>query len=116
MMATDVGQFFQELDGGVFEQKLGEAIHEACKGAVGFEKAASITVKLDIKRLGKSHQVNVAHKIVSTVPTMRGKMTEEETTETPMHVGKNGVTLFPENQYQMLDRQGQPTKQQTGAE
>lgn len=105
-MATDVGRFFEELDGGVFADKLGAALHDAAKGAVDWERAGKVTITLDIKRLGNGSQVTISHKLVAAMPTLRGKVTEEETTATPMHVGKNGVTFFPEEQYPMFDHRG----------
>lgn len=114
-MSTDVGRFFEELDGGVFADKLGAALHDAAKGVVDYERAGKVTITLDIKRLGKGHQVTISHKLVAAMPTPRGKVTEEETTETPMHVGKNGVTFFPEDQYPMFDHRGKvPARSKEG--
>ena len=114
-MTTDVTQFFHELDGGVFAEKLGQALHDVAHGAVDFDGEGKITIAQGFKQIGSGYQVKISHKLTATIPTLRGKITEEETTETPMHVGKNGPSYFPENQGQMLDLRGN-VKDPTDAE
>lgn len=114
---TDVATFMDDLDGGMFANKLGKALSEAAGGCVDFNKEAAVTLTFKLKRIGNSYQVGIQHKIAYTVPTQRGKVTEEDTTETPMHVGTGGrMTVFPENQHQMFGRKGEPTASQTNPE
>ena len=106
---TDVTQFVADLDGGVFMQKLGRAISEVAGGVVDNNDKGAIDIRLNFKRIGQSYQVNIGHTLKYTVPTLRGKIMEEDTTETPMHVNTGGrVSIFPENQHQLLTRTGEP--------
>jgi hypothetical protein len=106
---TNVNQFLEDLDGGVFIQKLARAISEVAGGVVDNNDKGSIDIKLNIKRIGQSYQVNIGHTLKYTVPTLRGKISEEDTTETPMHVNTGGmVSIFPENQNQLFTRTGEP--------
>lgn len=96
---TDAPQFVADLDAGVFAEKLGRALSDVAAGVIDNSKAGKVTITLDIKRIGESHQVAIAHKLAYTKPTRRGKSSEEDTTETPMHVGRGGsLSLFPQDQ------------------
>lgn len=106
---TDVVRFLEDLDGGVFLQKLARAISEVAGGVVDHDAKGNIDLKFNLQRIGNSYQVNIAHTLKYTVPTMRGKISEEDTTQTPMHVNTGGlVSIFPENQHQLLTRNGEP--------
>lgn len=111
-MTTDTTKFLQDLDGGVFEQKLAHVLSEAAASAIDHDKESTVTIKLKLKRIGTSYQVAVTHQLAFSMPTDRGKKTEEDTTETPMYVGTGGkVTLFLEGQSQLFDRNGKPAIQ-----
>jgi len=102
MKATDVGEFFEELDAGVFAQKIGHELSQVAASVVNHQRAGQIQITLDVKQIGSGHQVAVTHKLRSTRPTKRGKVTEEDETQTPMHVGTGGaMSFFPENQMQL---------------
>lgn len=106
---TDVTQFFEDLDGGVFIQKPARALSEVAGGVVDNNDKGSIDIKLNLKRIGQSYQVNIGHTLKYTVPTLRGKISEEDTTETPMHVNTGGrLSIFSENQNQLFTRRGEP--------
>ena len=108
-MSTNTAQFIDDLDAGVFAEKLGKILSDVAAGVIDHDKVGNITIQLDMKRIGTSYQVAISHKLKSTKPTRKGKLTEEETTQTPMHVGKHGaLSLFPENQFQMFNKTGQP--------
>ncbi|MEM6485316.1 MAG: hypothetical protein AAF662_10070 [Pseudomonadota bacterium] len=99
---TDFGVFINELDAGVFSDKLAHELSTAALAVVQHDRVGQLQITLDIKKIGTS-QVTVSHKMRSTRPTMRGKQTEEDTTETAMHVGKGGrMTFFPESQVDMF--------------
>lgn len=107
-MTTDVPQFISELDAGVFEEKLSRQLSDVAGAVVDHDKPGSITIKFDISRIGSSHQVKVEHKLTYSRPTGKGKITEENKTVTPMHVGVGGaLTLFPPDQTQMFDKRGE---------
>jgi len=106
-MTTDVTEFFSDLDGGAFEQKLARALSDVAGSVIDHDKEGAINITLKLKRIGSSYQVAVRHKLTFTRPTSKGKVSEENTTETPMHVGTGGrLTLFPENQEQMFTKTG----------
>jgi len=104
-METNVTEFITDLDGGIFEQKLSHAISQVAAGVIEHNKAGKISLTFDLKRIGDSHQVAVNHKLTFTQPTSKGKISEENTTKTPMHVGRGGVlSLFPEDQGQLFGK------------
>lgn len=106
---TDVTQFLEDLDGGVFIQKLARAISEVAGGVVDHNAKGKIDIQLTLERIGQSYQVNIGHALKYTVPTLRGKISEEDLTATPMHVNTGGkVSIFPENQNQLFTRTGEP--------
>ena len=114
---TDVVRFLEDLDGGVFLQKIARAISEVAGGVVDHDAKGNLDLKLNFQRIGNSYQVNIAHTLKYTVPTMRGKISEEDTTETPMHVNTGGkVSIFPENQNQLFTRKGEPKTPQNTEE
>ena len=111
MKPTDATQFLSDLDGGVFVQKLSHALSEVAAGAVDNGKTGKVQITFEVSRLGDSYQVMVGHKILTVVPTNRGKRGEEDTTKTPMHVGKGGrISLLQEDQLQMFTGDGQIAK------
>lgn len=119
MNPTPVDQFINELNGGVFAEKLGALLSEVAARVVDHGKVGQIVIKLDLKQMGENHMVNVTHKLTHTAPTQRGKNSGEDTTETPMHVGKGGrMTLFPEEQvpagqmHMLKGRSGEPMPNQ----
>lgn len=98
-MTTDVRALLEDLDAGIFESKLAKALSDTAMAVVTQGKAGKVTVQFDLKQISNSQQVTVAHKLSYTHPTPKGKISEENTTETPMHVGRGGVlSLFPEEQ------------------
>lgn len=111
-MSTDVQSFIADLDGGVLEKKLSEILSAVAGAAVQHGKVGKVTLDLKFTQIGNSSQVQVEHTIKYTQPTARGKMSEDNTTITPMHVGKRGVlTFFPEDQGQLFTRSGEPNNE-----
>ena len=95
-MATDVSQFLSDLSAGVFAGKVSAAIERAVFGTIAHDKKGKVTITLEFEQLGASRQVLVKHTLAYTEPTARGKVSEEDTTDTPMHVNADGsVTIFP---------------------
>lgn len=96
---TNVEQLLGDLDGGVFAQKIAAALSDTALGVVHTGKVGKVIVSFDFKQIGESNQVAVAHTLKYVRPTQRGKVTEENTTATPLHVGGRGkLTLFPDTQ------------------
>ncbi|AEW24641.1 hypothetical protein ACNCRD_004888 [Escherichia coli] len=104
---TDVNVFINDLDGGVFVNKLGAVLSEVAFGVNSTNKKGKVCVEFELSSLDEN-RVSVSHKLKFTRPTMRGSKSEEDTTNTPMFVNKGGeLTLFQKDQGQLFDKQGQ---------
>lgn len=58
---------------------------------------------------GADNRVKIKHKLSYVRPTNRGKISEEDTTETPMYVNRGGrLTILQEDQGQLLTLAGEP--------
>lgn len=100
---TDIAQLFHDLDAGIFSQRLDAAMRDVALGVTTTGKKGSVTIKLDLERIGDSNQVTCTHAIKFLKPTAKGKATEEAVTKTPLHVGTGGaLSLFPESQSDMF--------------
>lgn len=109
--STDFCELLGELDAGIFADKLSHEISQMALAVVEHGRAGKLQITLEMKQIGHHHQVNVSHRMLSSRPTLRGKKSEEDTTETPMHVGKAGLlTLFPEEQMDLLPRESRKTE------
>lgn len=92
--STNVHDFMGALGAGVFEKKLAMLLSQAAHGTVLHgrgNKTGKVTVEFTIKQVGENSQVIISHKLSHSTPTARGKKSEDDVSETPMHVGKNGV-------------------------
>lgn len=90
---TNVKDFIGALGAGVFETKLSALLSQAAHGTILHgrgNKKGKVTVEFTLQQVGENSQVIVSHRLSHSTPTARGKKTEEDITETPMHVGKNG--------------------------
>lgn len=109
--ATDLPTFLNDLDGGVFADKVARALSDVAAGVVDTDKKGKLTLTFDIERIGNSYQVSIDHKLSFKVPTNRGNYSQEDTTKSALHVNTGGrLTVFPENQHQIFDRQGNPAR------
>lgn len=96
---TDVNELLDDLDAGVFREKIARALSDAAAGCVQHGKAAKVVLSFDLKQIADSRQVDMSHKLTYSIPTAKGKRGEENTTKTPLYVGTRGkLSLFPENQ------------------
>lgn len=101
--STDITTLFNDLDAGVFVERLSAALRDTALGVVTTGKKGKVTITLDLERQGDSSQVLCKHQIKYARPTTKGKAMEEATTSTPLHVGVGGVlSLFPESQTEMF--------------
>jgi len=99
----NIVELIGDLDAGVFGQKMEHALHSVAEGVVSTGRGGKVTLTFDIKQIANSRQVAVKHKLAFVRPTNNGKTSEENTTETPLHVGVRGkLTLFPESQPDMF--------------
>ncbi|MDE9466416.1 hypothetical protein [Xenorhabdus bovienii] len=108
---TVVPEFISELDGGVFESKLSASLNAVALGVLNNGGKGKVIVEMDISRLNNSieeKRIMISHKLKFTAPTPRGKSSEEDTTETPMYVGKGGkLTVMQEDQGSLFSINGE---------
>lgn len=103
MKPSDVKQVFEELGAGVFEEKIAYALSDVCSAVVREDKVGEITIKLKVKRVGSTDQVNISHELGYKRPKKRGSIAETDSQETVMYVNEEGnITQFPENQTDMF--------------
>ena len=109
---TDVDEFMEDLYAGVFKAKLSRALSDVAAGVIDHGRAGKMVITLDIKQIGDSAQVAINHNLAYTKPTAKGKIAEDDTTQSVMHVGVNGsMSMFPENQEQLFDKKGNPVNE-----
>jgi hypothetical protein len=107
--ATDVGEFFSDLDAGVFERQLSVALSKVAAATTDHDKVGEVNIKLTFKKIAGTSQVNCSHELKFTQPTSDGKAGEQLKRATVLHVGKYGrLSLIPDNQTALFD-----TKQHT---
>ncbi|MGR2920764.1 hypothetical protein [Acinetobacter sp. 1125_18A] len=95
--STDVPNFIGDLNAGIFEKQLGAVLSDVAAGVVMNNKQGEVTIKLKIKQISDTQQVNVSHSIDYKTPTAKGHRTELSEGATPMHVLKGGcISLMPE--------------------
>lgn len=88
--ATDVGEFVTDLDGGQFEHMLSIALSEVAAAVVDREKRGKLKITFEMERIAGTHQVRVGHTVSFEKPTSTGKVAEEASGATVLHVGKYG--------------------------
>ena len=88
-----------ELDAGIFEQKVHEALKTVALGVIRTGKDGSIQLTLKLSQIGNSSTVDVAHTLKMVQPTINGKVTDESTTNTAMYANNLGyLTIHPQMQ------------------
>lgn len=103
-----VQAFIGELDGGVFETKIGAVLSEVASGVMNTKTKGKVSLNLEIEPFDEN-RVKIKHKLSYVRPTNRGKISEEDTTETPMYVNRGGrLTILQEDQGQLLTLAGEP--------
>lgn len=109
---TNVPDFLGELDAGVFQNKVSAALNATALGVLNNGGKGKVVLEFDLDRLSNSveeKRVSIKHKLKFVTPTPRGKVSEEDTTETPMYVGKGGkLTILQEDQGQLFTVSGHP--------
>lgn len=99
---TDMSELLGQLNAGVFEQQVNRVMSDLAANVVTHRKKGKVVLTFSMKQIAESNQVHVTHSIKSEIPTMRGRIMEEHTTDTPLHVGRGGtLSIFPDNQTKM---------------
>jgi hypothetical protein len=91
MNDNNPAELFDQLDAGVFRQKVAKAFADVALGVAIHGKKGRVLLTFDFERIGESTQVEMTHKVLFSKPTEHGKNIEENTTSTPLHVGVGGV-------------------------
>ncbi|MEC6724372.1 hypothetical protein [Klebsiella pneumoniae] len=109
---TNVPDFLGELDAGVFINKIAGALNTAALGVLNNGSKGKVVLTFDIDRMGNSIEEKrfmIKHKLQYITPTPRGKVSEEDTTETPMFVNRGGkLTILQEDQGNLFTLGGDP--------
>ncbi len=82
---------FDQLDAGIFRDKVAKAFADVALGVAIHGKKGRVLLTFEFARVGESSQVELTHRVMFTKPTERGKVIEENTTSTPLHVGHGGA-------------------------
>lgn len=94
MKATDLNEFMNNLNAGVFSAQVAQALSDVSAGVVEHGKKGKVTLTFEISQIAQSHQVKINHKLDFAQPTKRGQKREDSALDTPMHVTANGLVLF----------------------
>lgn len=114
---TDLPDFINDLDGGVFAEKVSRALSDVAGGVIDTDKNGEVTLKFKLGRIGNSYRVGIKHTLTYKVPERNGNYSQENTTESVMHVNRGGrMSVFPEDQGQLLTRTGDPATHQNDEE
>lgn len=96
----------------MFINKIAGALNTAALGVLNNGSKGKVVLTFDIDRMGNSieeKRVMIKHKLQYITPTPRGKVSEEDTTETPMFVNRGGkLTILQEDQGNLFTLGGDP--------
>lgn len=93
---TEVSDFIGELNAGVFEKQLGAILTDVAAGVIANGKQGEVTIKLKIKQISDTSQVNISHSLDYKTPTSKGHRAELVEGATPMHVlHGGGISIMP---------------------
>ncbi|EIQ11691.1 hypothetical protein SF285071_1259 [Shigella flexneri 2850-71] len=83
-------------------------LSEVASGVMNTKTKGKVSLNLEIEPFDEN-RVKIKHKLSYVRPTNRGKISEEDTTETPMYVNRGGrLTILQEDQGQLLTLAGEP--------
>lgn len=94
---TNVAVFLGDLDG-AFLDKIASALSLVGAAVIDHREKGKVKVEFVLTPLGSGYQLNVNHAVSFEQPTARGNKKETDANDTPMHFGREGITLFPEDQ------------------
>ncbi len=105
---TDLPEFMNDLDGGVFAEKIARALSDVAAGVIDYDDKGELTLKFKLSRIGNSYRVGIKHQLTYKVPEANGSYSQDNLTESVMHVNPGGrMSVFPENQHQMFGKKGE---------
>ncbi len=96
---TNVAELLGELNGGTVEQILNIALTDTAANVQEFGRDGTVLLKIKLKKIGDSNQVNAIATVDYKMPTKRGNRGEDYAVDTPLFVGRGGrLTVLPETQ------------------
>ncbi len=102
---TDIATLLGELNGGQTEQMINRCLSDVAANVLTHGKKGRVAIVFDLSQIGESNQVNLEHTIIYTLPTKRGKRSEDYKTDTPVFVGAGGImTMTPAEQIPMFPK------------
>ncbi len=84
-------ELFDQLDAGIFRQKVAKAFSDVALGVAINGKKCRVVLTFEFARIGESSQVEMTHRVHFIKPTERGEVSEKNVTSTPLHVGVGGA-------------------------
>lgn len=105
--ATDVPEFVSDLDGGIFETMLSQALSETAAASIDHGKTGEVTIKFKFEKITGTHQVRLQHDMKFSKPTSMGKSSEETSGATVLHVGKYGALSLAQSSLLERSRQSE---------
>ena len=90
---TDIQEVFEELGAGTFKTSLEAIMSKVALGVMvnGTEKpSGSVKIDLTFARKNETEQLAIAYKLSHTLPTSKGRRSEEIRGASVFFVGKNG--------------------------
>lgn len=103
--ATDVSEFVTDLDGGMFERILSQALSEVAAAAVDHGRVGEVNIKFKIERVQGTQHVRLQHDVKFKKPTSMGSASEETSGATALFVGKYGALSLAQPSLLEKDRQ-----------
>lgn len=113
MKATEITEFLNSLNAGVFAQQVGRALSDVAAGVIDHGKKGKVVLTFELSQIGESNQVKINHKLDFAQPTKRGTKREDTALDTPMYVTSNGIELFQNDPTaQLFNKQDTPVRAQ----
>jgi len=113
MKATDITEFLNSCNSGVFAAQVGRALSDVAAGVIDHGKKGKVVLTFELSQIGESNQVKINHKLDFAQPTKRGTKREDTAVDTPMYVGPNGIELFQNDPTaQLFNKQDTPVRAQ----
>lgn len=111
--ATNVAELLADLDAGMFEMVLSQALSKVGAAVVDHGtngskvRTGSVKIEFTLEHIKGTHQVIAAHRISFTSPTSMGKASEETEGTTVLHVGRYGALAITQQQLDLGQQQQQ---------
>lgn len=109
--ATDLNHVLDHANAGILREKIEAMISEAARGVVNHgygRKKGEVTITFKISNFGdpENGQVMLEHELKNSIPTKRGKKTEQDITESVFFAGRGGKLTFEQPKVDDQDQFG----------